>query len=157
MNLKFYQSLVLLLGSTLVGCSGGDGSAGLPTHPVTGKVTQNGSPVADVKVTFSPEGKLPAAFGRTGTDGTFTLTTYDAGDGAVEGTYKVLLTKIEGAASGPDEGHDPDNPGEFKPPTYPGERSDINSALPEEYASSATTPLTAEVTAGGENTFVFDL
>lgn len=151
---------VLLLGVALLGCTGGGRTDGEPTHEVTGEVTMNGSPVAGATVTFSPVGEQPAAFGRTGTDGTFTLTTYDAGDGAVAGNYHVLVSKSaggSGAAAGPPGGHDPDNPDTFQAPKYPGKDSGSGSVLPEQYSKAETTPLTAEVTAGGENKFGFEL
>lgn len=160
MSLKSYYCLsALLLGATLLGCGKGRADAE-PTHKVSGKVTMGGSPVSGATVTFSPTGDQPPAFGRTDTDGTFTLTTYDSGDGAVAGSYKVRITKSEGGsgeAAGAQEGHDPDNPEAFEAPKYPGEADSISSVLPEQYAKDDTTPLAAEVTEGGENKFEFEL
>lgn len=162
MNLKFYYLSALLLGATMLGCSDGRPAGAKPTHEVSGKVTMGGSPVAGATVTFSPTGDQPPAFGRTGTDGTFTLTTYDSGDGAVAGSYKVRVTKSaggSGAPEGPEGGHDPDNPEAFQTPMQYEEqaRTGPSSLLPEQYASDETTPLTAEVSEGGENKFEFEL
>ncbi len=159
MSLKFHYLSALLLGATLLGCGGASREGAQATHKVTGKITQGGAPVADATVTFSPTGDQPPAFGRTGTDGTYTLTTYDSGDGAAAGSYKVRITKSDGGAGvpGPPAGHDPNNPSAFKAPPYPGQSRGSGSVLPEQYAKDDTTPLTAVVSADGENRFDFDL
>src|SRR5262249_58322349 len=59
-----------------------------------GIVTVNGQPLAGATVTFHPaeEGRRPAS-GRTDDDGTFELTTFHPGDGALPGTYKITVSK----------------------------------------------------------------
>lgn len=78
------------LALTIAGC-GDDKPA---TYPVTGKVTLNGKPVADATITFVGEPPENSAATRTKSDGTYEIATYEAGDGALPGEYKVMVTKI---------------------------------------------------------------
>jgi hypothetical protein len=83
--------LAALLGAVLIGC-GGRG-----TTPVRGVVTLEGTPVAGATVLFMPDdqgGGRPAS-GLTSSDGTFRLMTYKPDDGALPGTYRVLIQKTE--------------------------------------------------------------
>src|SRR5947208_16649303 len=59
----------------------------LPTHEVKGRVVlRNGKPLSAGRVVFVPvEGLTPPASGALGPDGSFTLTTREAGDGAAAG------------------------------------------------------------------------
>ncbi len=65
------------------------------TYPTDGKLLIDGKPVGNVTVFFQPVGtddKEPTrAFATTNPDGTFSLTTYDANDGAPEGDYIITL------------------------------------------------------------------
>jgi hypothetical protein len=85
--------LYALLG--LTGCGGG--STDLPTGRVSGKVSHNGQPVTGGTVTFAPLKSGVAGGGMVGkpasgpisSDGSFSLTTYSPGDGAVVGKHTV--------------------------------------------------------------------
>ena len=69
--------------------------------PVEGKITQEGEPVANATITFTPEdGKGRRATGMSGADGTFKMTTRNTGDGVVPGAYKVTVSKQSGTATG---------------------------------------------------------
>lgn len=89
----FLQKLALMIvaAGLLTGC--GDGK--LKTWPVTGKVTfADGEPLAGGTIQF--QSKLPAAAGLNaqgaiGADGTFRLSTYVDGDGAIEGEHQVIV------------------------------------------------------------------
>lgn len=135
-----------LVAVVVIGC-GPTGGKQMRTFPVTGKVTMGGAPVPGATVTFAPtvEGN-PAATARTDTQGVYTLTTYDSGDGAVKGEYKVLVSKSAPSGGGPSEpAHDAT--GEGGGPTEPshsgprGAATEGGSLLPEKYASIASTPL----------------
>jgi hypothetical protein len=91
----------------LSGC-GGPGEVDIPAAPkgplapVTGKVLlPDGSPLKEGTITFMPV-KQPGrpATGKLQPDGTYTLTTKDVGEGAVEGDYKVKISS-ELTAPGP--------------------------------------------------------
>lgn len=83
---------LLLLSSVLllVGC--GTESA---TVPVSGTVTYNDEPVTQGRVMFvpisqdNPSHPGKSAYAEVAADGTFTLTTYEEGDGAIAGTHRV--------------------------------------------------------------------
>jgi len=92
MWIKFLLSFHALVAVGLVGCSGG---SSVETYDVSGTVTYNGQPVANVGVTFIPDGGGLAATGRTDAEGKFdSLTTRESGDGVAEGNYIVTLSTI---------------------------------------------------------------
>jgi hypothetical protein len=91
------NTLALLLVFMLA--AGGCSSKDKPVI-VEGVVTLDGQRLPGATVTFVPdrEGRRPAS-GRTDDDGTFELTTFHPGDGALPGTYKVTVSKaVEEAA-----------------------------------------------------------
>ncbi len=119
--------LVLWIGS-IAGC-GGDT---LPVAPVEGTVLYNGKPLTSGVVTFLPA-TGPVATGEIQSDGTFRLSTYGDGDGAVLGKHQVSI-------------------GSFRDPT----KEEIAKAAgseplgsipvtPQKYLTPATSGLTAEV------------
>jgi hypothetical protein len=123
------------------GC--GNSNADRPeTYPVSGVVTYKGLPVPDAQVTFSPEGQGQAAFGRTDTEGKYSLTTYESGDGAVAGRYKVAVTKFDA----PEQPAAPTG-GEYVPPAA-GKYQKVakpKNHLPAKYATPQSSDLQAEV------------
>ena len=75
------------------GCGGG---AERPkVVPVSGKVTQKGKTLTAGEVTFTPiasaDSSAHIATGQIGSDGTYRLTTFNTGDGAVLGPHKVTV------------------------------------------------------------------
>ena len=89
MRLRFLSLACLLVSALFVsGCGKGK------TVKVSGVVTLDGQAVDGAMVKFVPldEAKGMGAFGRTGSDGTFRLTTRNPNDGALPGEYKVLVT-----------------------------------------------------------------
>jgi hypothetical protein len=155
MSLYHRAGLVLWLGTSLLfvgGCSGGGGSAEQkPTIKVSGTITMAGGAVADAVVTFSPQEGQPVAFGRTDSQGKYTLMTYQAGDGAVAGKYIVLVTKSSGAStSGPDAvSHEAFVSGQAAVTAHTaggrGGSTAPGSILPEKYAKATTSDLTTLV------------
>lgn len=72
----------------------GCGSSG--PQPVRGVVLLDGAPLANACVTFLPkDGAGRPAFAYTADDGAFELNTLTAGDGAMPGEYKILVSKTE--------------------------------------------------------------
>ena len=139
----------------------------MPTEPVSGTVTLNGAPVEGAVVAFSPQSADGhAAFGKTDAAGNYTLTTQQADDGAMVGSYAVTVTKSTqpAAAGGAPADFDPDSEADVDAAyqSYEdskksgGESEEPKDLLPAKYKDAATSELTAEVTAGG-GTFTFDL
>jgi hypothetical protein len=86
----------LLLSAAGLACCGGCGSSpsGPPagaTIPVKGKVTYRGKPLTRGTITFEPTDAGRDANGAIQSDGSFTLTTFKDGDGAIPGTHKVKV------------------------------------------------------------------
>jgi hypothetical protein len=91
----------------LAGCGGGQEK----TYPVEGKVTlPDGSPLGNARVIFDGGEAGVKAEGRTGADGSYTMTTYNDGDGAVAGAHRVIvmgpprMIEVEGGEGGEGEG-----------------------------------------------------
>lgn len=120
----------------VVGC--GRGGAG--TIPVKGVVTLKGQPLPDAVVSFYPTQGRPAN-GQTNAQGEFSLSTFQSSDGALPGNYTVGITE---PVEMPPEG-DYSIP-EPKPPRF---------AV--KYTDPKQSGFTAEVKAGAENNFEFDL
>ena len=132
-----FHAVLLCLGLTLLpGC----GPSGLPTAPVRGKITYNGRPVPNGTVISRPAGDAPSATGDIKPDGSYELTTYVDGDGAVLGKHELMIMAVE------------DNSG-----LLPEQRSATPALIvPAKYTSFDTSGLTMDVKAGA-NTFDFDL
>lgn len=105
----------VLFAATLAGCGGSDQ---LPTVKAAGTVTLDGKPYGPASVTLTPAGGNPddkrrPAVGPVAKDGSFTLRTYEEGDGAPPGEYTATLgpdtseaastdpNKMMGAMTGP--------------------------------------------------------
>ena len=108
---NFPLRMTLLLGLLtallfLGGCGGGDS---IELAPVSGKVTMDGEPLANVTVTFQPitkgtENPGPGSFGKTDEQGQFTLELTTTGkSGAVVGKHQISITTPE-----PEGGEDSD-------------------------------------------------
>ena len=82
-----------LMALPVVGCQGD----GFRLAPVTGSVTYEGAPVADLTIAFSPistkETPTPGPFstGTTDSEGKFTLVSRHGKPGAVVGTHRVTI------------------------------------------------------------------
>jgi hypothetical protein len=90
------SKMLALIPLAMLGCGGGPQE--FPTAPVTGQVLCNGEPIADVLVNFAPiHRNKKGESGRMGVgvaqeDGTFVVSTYGAGDGAVVGQHDVSVS-----------------------------------------------------------------
>jgi hypothetical protein len=102
----FDGSIVLLC--LFAGCSG----EGYETVPVSGRVTLDGQPLADVGLIFVPLAKDrdnpnvgPGSLGRTDADGRFTLQTINGEKGAVPVEHVVRMSPAsnQGVVSSPDD------------------------------------------------------
>jgi hypothetical protein len=151
-------------------CSGCNSTSNPDTYAVTGKVTKTGQPVAGATVTFVPQSADGrAASGMTDASGVYKLTTFESGDGALPGSYKVSITKFPAAETSgltaPAE-----NPssadidaiykameakGEYtsggKQPVAEAPKNELN----DKFANPETSGLTAEVKSDGANNYDF--
>lgn len=88
------RPLMLLFAASF--SSAGCGPDGPPLVPVSGQVTLDGDPLDGAAVTFLPEDPEPGqlgGFGKTGTDGKYTIVNSNGGDGLAVGKYKVAVSK----------------------------------------------------------------
>jgi serine/threonine-protein phosphatase CPPED1 len=108
-----------------------------PVYPVRGTLVLDGCPVPGAMVMFYHPGRdkklTHVGDGVTEADGSFTLSTYGAFDGAPAGDYVVTVTP-------------------FDPPAGPSK----TPTLPAAYKLPGTSPLKAHVEAG-ENRLTFEL
>ncbi len=88
-----------------VGCRGSDR---LPTYKATGKITfSDGTPLEGGTILFEPTERVRGARGLIGTDGTFTLGTYESSDGAVAGKHVAAIIPSVPDDFDPDAGRVP--------------------------------------------------
>ncbi|MEP3479520.1 MAG: carboxypeptidase-like regulatory domain-containing protein [Fuerstiella sp.] len=156
---QFTAALLSLSLVCISGCGGGP-EGGQPVFEVTGNVKMNGAILADATVIFSPVDKQPTATGKTDAEGNFTMTTYEFGDGAAAGKYKVLVSKsLVKASSGggaDDAGHEQD-PEDSAVHGKGGGGDDIANLVPDKFSRATTTTLDATVEADKANTFSFEV
>ena len=132
-----------MLAIVVLGTSG-CGNSSPKTIRVTGSVTFDGKAMTKGKVTFLPiregDGELNRpAIGTIKPDGTYELSTFKPGDGAIPGKYKV--TVVDETVPDPEEVT---------------KGATATSSIPGGYASPATSGLTADVT-DGSGKFDFEL
>ncbi len=84
----------------------------VPTFPVTGQVLVDGKPAAALSVrcepTFEKAPEVPSSAAFTTDDGKFAISTFESGDGAPAGKYKVVFfwgqfNLMSGQYGGPDK------------------------------------------------------
>jgi hypothetical protein len=136
-----------------VGCFDRNGRPA--THPVKGRVTYQGKPVADASVAFLAPGAPSPASGTTDADGRFTLSTFAQGDGAVAGTHVVTVKKLSLQPAGPIPPADIEEAMRQQAQQI-AKAEKSGSLLPEKYAAESTTDLRLEVV-DGENFFEIKL
>ena len=90
---RLWLTLVLGLCSLMASGCGSDGNA--PIN-VRGLVKYKDQPLSNGLITFNPVDpkKGHVAQGKIGTDGTFSLSTFQAGDGVLAGNYVISMTSI---------------------------------------------------------------
>jgi len=122
------------------------------TVPAVAVVTLDGTAVEGATVVFHGGPDQRGATGRTDSQGIAKMMTFDPGDGAIPGKYKVTIQKIEGPALTTDVKDDAPPPPPHLAPPVP-----IKHLVPEKYAAPTTTELTADVVKGSKNEFTFPL
>jgi hypothetical protein len=148
-NLK----LLLLIGIAIVtvGCgtkTSDDAVLGRPkVIPTSIKVARNGEPVEGATVTLRAVDANRGAFCRTNSRGVCQLTTFQEGDGAVAGEYRVAIRKVDVVTT--------PNPTDYDPEGV--KVVEERHLIPRRYETFGTSELTVTVTEDGENEFELDL
>lgn len=124
------------LGLLLVGCSQSE-----ELGSVHGTVRLDGQPLTTGTVQFVPAAGR-AASGKIGSDGTYTLGTFGASDGALIGPHKVAVIAYEA--------------GSDSRPAYEIRNSTIKALVPQKYLAVGTSELAFDVKPG-DNQADFDL
>jgi len=122
-------ALLALLAASTWGC--GSKSERPETLPVQGKVTYKGQPVPKGTVTFQSDSGQTAT-GEIQSDGTYKLSTFAEGDGALPGHHKVMII-----ANDADPTLMPGSSPGYKPP---------KDLVPKKYEKLETSGLQADVT-----------
>jgi hypothetical protein len=138
--------LPVVLCLLLLGCG-----PGRPERaPVHGKITFQGKPVTTGRIAFYPEPGRSAS-SPIAADGSYKLTTFEPGDGALLGKHVVTITATEGTG-GP------------MPKTIEDEKRHgmpvagaVKWLVPQKYSDRSSTPLRAVEVKKGENSLDFDL
>ncbi|MBN1394257.1 MAG: carboxypeptidase regulatory-like domain-containing protein [Pirellulales bacterium] len=128
------EAFAVLCLSVCYGCGSGRPNLAL----VSGKVTYQGKPVTEGKIVFHPQ-KGRQAIGVIDADGNYRLTTFDNGDGAAPGKYRVTIQAMR-ASGAPRAKNILD---EVKSGIK--EAASVEWIVPEKYSRLETSPLTAEV------------
>jgi hypothetical protein len=84
--------LAALILSTCWSCGSDSSHYVGSTVPVKGKVTYKDKPLTQEEIVFEPDGSGREAHGNIQPDGTFELSTFAKGNGAVPGTHRVAVT-----------------------------------------------------------------
>lgn len=142
---------VLILLAAMTGC-GGDDRVG----SVRGTVTLDGKPVGDAGVTFMPKAGGRPAFGITAADGTYELTTFEIGDGALIGNHLITITAVDERVSSKTEALS-EELGSLAEVVQPNTRPKQVWRVPERYSESDSSGLEFEVKRGEKNQADFSL
>ncbi len=125
------------------GCGPADGRPRL--YPASGRVTLGGKPLGGAFVLLraaTPVDTIPSPSAVTVEDGSFTLTTFETGDGAPEGDYLVAISTT---------------PSRAEPGMDPGKGKAAADVLKGKFADPKTSGLKATVRPGSNTLGPFDL
>jgi hypothetical protein len=87
----------------------------------------------------------PSGIGKTASDGSFIIVTANAGEGAVPGTHKVILSSYDAAKPDLSRYSSPSGAAPTEDPTKG------TGPIPDEYTNFEQTPQTVKVETSGEN------
>jgi hypothetical protein len=112
-----------------------------PVYKASGIVLLDGEPLAEAEVVLHSSDKAISATGRTDQAGKFKLTTFDEGDGFIEGTHAVTVSKRVWIAK----------PTRYDTPSEPQKAYFPEEQLPKRYTTTDTSQLTATIEKRGKN------
>ena len=146
--------LLLILGVYYLFIGGGLGSP--RAYKTDGIVTLEGQPAVGARITLYPETKKRSRFfptGKVGEDGTFELTTYQPGDGAPAGRYRVTIVRGQMDAEEYKELSAKFNPDEIAEISQKRQEDPLYS----KFSNPRDSGLTAEIIAVPSNRLTFEL
>jgi hypothetical protein len=158
-------AVITLVGLMTLGFTGCGKKNSLDTVPISGTVKLDGQPVEGASVVFAPSGGGgQAASGVTDSSGKYELTTVDPNDGALPGSYIVMISKTVASPTAMEQAVKPGmTPEEATKAAYDAKdkaganlEPDLKEHLPAKYKTGAG-GLTAEVTKGGKTEWNWDL
>jgi hypothetical protein len=132
-SLSRHSLLTTLLATAAMGLLSGCGEAKPKTAPVHGKITFDGQPLTTGNIMFIPDPTGQYSMGYIAADGTYSLTTFVDGDGALLGNHRVMITAVK------------DN----------GPESAALPLTPTRYSNDRTSGLTAQVKEQADNVIDF--
>ncbi|MDG3007167.1 hypothetical protein [Paludisphaera mucosa] len=94
--MRWSIAAAVLLAILCPGCDSGDPP--LPPSaaaPAKGRITHRGKPLTGGRITLEPTDGGREAKGDVQPDGTFVLTTFQEGDGALPGVHRVSIAGVE--------------------------------------------------------------
>ena len=150
-NLRFalYIACALAVSVSQLGCNGGDEwTAKRPkVYRASGVLKMDGVPLDEATVVYHSQSHDLAAQGITDKVGSFTLTTFNNGDGAVEGKHKVVITKRTYEKKKT----------KFDSPTEKSEALIPKDLLPIRYSLSTSTDVEVKVVSKGTNNATIEI
>ncbi len=108
-------AVLALAGAATLVCGCGGGSDRLPVYPVQGQLYFDNKPAHKAIIWLHPEGEVPGdskgpsasprPHARVGPDGSFAVSTYETGDGAPVGRYRIsVIWNKDGPGGGDNDG-----------------------------------------------------
>jgi hypothetical protein len=143
---KIIPTFLILFVSVLL-ISGCFQNSGAKVIPVTGTITKNGQPLAEVRIEFSKTDTGAMSFAETDTEGRFTLTHTHGKSGAEPGKYRVSVFQKGKPIPLPTGKKLEDIPEELRNQTSP----DVP------ITNSDKSPIEIEITDSGKNNIVIDI
>ena len=159
---RSFRTVILTIPTIVafLGCGDSSEDKGSGKHPktyaVSGTVLLDGQPVADASVSFrSATADTIGATGRTADDGSFTLTTFVSGDGAIAGHHKVTVLKVDQTPDDPSYS-DVDSPNYGKE-IPPGALGKTTYVVAKQFTSFDTSGIQVTVEADGDNDVLLEV
>ncbi|MCY2986484.1 MAG: hypothetical protein NTY19_01235 [Planctomycetota bacterium] len=125
--------------------------------PVAGRVTMDGQPLTTGRMGFWPDQGLPA-YAPIQSDGSYRLTTFKAGDGAMPGMYVVTVEATQVESAGP-QFQSAEQEFQYRAGAGVSQpaKPTVRRLVPVRYSRRETTALRAEAKTGQKNQFDFRL
>jgi hypothetical protein len=135
----------------LSGCGGKTKLPGLV--PASGKLTLDGTPLANAVISFQPKGEGRSATATTNAAGEFQATTLNPNDGIFPGDYVITVSKSEIVGKTYSDAEIED----IIQKTGEGPRIETKQVVPDKYLSAETSGLSASIPSGGNNSISLEL